>query len=143
MPSRASRGARRARLDYSAHPVRRRRSRAYPLWLYGSFALGLLILLACFLANVPLGQGYFILRYSPIVEFRLYRTLMVLPVGAAACGAVWALSHPGRRSYHVVGLGLLAAAMLGFGAWAWWAPPSAITRRSRRSCAVSRNVACT
>src|SRR4051812_3778412 len=112
MPSRTARNntKRESALSVSSRP---RRSRALPIWLYGSFALGLLILLACFFAGMPLGQGYFILRYSPLADVRLSRTLLVLPGGAMACGAVWALAHGDRRSHHVVGLGLLAVAMIG------------------------------
>ena len=80
--------------------------------------------LVLFRLHVPLGRpGQFEYLYSPIIELRLravpFALLagLVLVVGAALTGAtaVW------RRR---LGLGLVAAGVLGLGVWSYVAPPS-------------------
>src|SRR4051794_23485211 len=102
MTSRASRAGRARRDGGSAQTiklVRPPRSFALAAFLFGSAAVLLLALFVLFLSGVPLGQGYFILRYSPVAEWRLERTMPLVLVGESLiCGAVWTLAHRHLRS---------------------------------------------
>src|SRR4051794_32952164 len=130
MTSRASRAGRARRAGSTATTlVRPKRSFALLAWLLGSSVIVLLVLLVLFFSDVPLGQGYFILRYSPVADWRLERTMsLILVVGSLACGAVWALAHRHIRSYQVTGLVLLALAAVGAALWIPLGPPKPLNQ---------------
>jgi hypothetical protein len=107
-------------------------------FLFGSAAVVLLTLLVLFLSDVPLGQGYFILRYSPVAEWRLERTIpLVLVVESLACGAVWTLAHRHFRSYVLAGWVLLIIASAGAAAWIWWGPPKPLNQMTFNGTSLS------
>src|SRR3954462_5113620 len=103
------------------------RSRAIAGWLSLSFLIPFALLIALFTLKVPLGQGYFIYRYSPARDQRAIAAVYALPLGGVACAAVWMLAQRSvaRRR---IGLALLALAAIGAGAWGWLAPPQAMTQ---------------
>src|SRR5689334_24381354 len=120
MTSRASRAgrARRAGSAQTIPLLRPKRSFALEAWLIGSAVVALLALFVLFLTNLALGQGYFLIRYSPVAEWRLERTMpLVLLVGSLICGAVWTLAHRHLRAYVFTGLLLLVVASLGAAVW--------------------------
>jgi hypothetical protein len=141
MTSRASRAGRARRGGGSTQSItsaRPERSFAVAALLFGSATLVLLTLFVLFLSDVPLGQGYFLLRYSPVAEWRLERTMpLVLVVESLACGAVWTLAHRHLRSYVVTGLILLVMASVGAAAWIWWGPPRPLNQMTFNGTSMS------
>ena len=109
--------------------VKPRRSLALVAFLLGSSLLALGILFLLFLSDVRLGQGFFAVRYSPLPQWRLERTVVMLAVGACACGAAWALAQRGR-GYLVTGYVLLASALAGFAVFAWYGPPEPLSQHA-------------
>jgi hypothetical protein len=142
MTSRASRAGRERRaavLPYrSPAPTQRAKVRAFVVWLIAPAVLVLFALLALFFRDVPLGQGYFLLRYSPVADWRLERTMpLVLVVESLVCGAVWTLAHRHLRSYVLTGLVLLSLAGLGAAAWVWWGPPKPLNQMAFNGTSMS------
>jgi hypothetical protein len=141
MTSRASRAGRARRGGGSAPSItliQPKRSFVLGAILFGSAALVLLALLVLFLSDVPLGQGYFLVRYSPLAEWRLERTLpLVLVVESLICGAVWTLAHRHLRSYVFAGLVLLVIASVGAAAWIGWGPPKPLNQMTFNGTSLS------
>lgn len=91
--------------------------------LGAAFILPFAILLACAALEVPMGQGYFWFRYSPVRAERTLRALPAVALGGIAAGAVWTLAARRPRRDRLAAGTVLAAAAVGAGAWVWWAPP--------------------
>src|ERR1044072_9513433 len=100
-------------------------SRTVTTWLGGSFVLTLGALLFLIALRVPLGQGYFFYRYSPLRELRTIRVLPCLLIAAPAIGALGLVSLR-RTSGAVVLLALVVAETL----WIIWAPPRPVAQHS-------------
>lgn len=140
MTSRASRAGRARRGGGSAQSitVRPKRSFTFLALLLGSATVVLLTLFILFLSDVPLGQGYFIIRYSPVADWRLERTMpLVLIVEALVCGGVWTLAHRHLRTYVLTGLVLLVIASVSAAAWIWWAPPRPLNQMAFNGTSMS------
>jgi hypothetical protein len=140
MTSRASRAGR-AKRGGSAQSitfVRPRTSFLLIALLSGSATFVLLALLALFLSDVPLGQGYFLIRYSPFADWRLERTMpLVLVIASLVCGAVWTLAHRHLRPHVVTGFVLLVLASLAAAAWIAWAPPEPMNQMTFNGTSMS------
>src|SRR5205823_14499289 len=102
------------------------RSRTILALLGASFTFTLGAMLVLRALHVPLGQGYFVYRYSPLPETRTLRTFPLLLVAALACGAIHMLIRNRRRA----GTSLLLLAMLAAAAWVLWAPPRPLEQHS-------------
>src|SRR5206468_13063841 len=103
-------------------------SRAIAGWLSLSFLIPFALVLALYALKVPLGQGYFVYRYSPVRHLRAVGAVYSLPVTALACAAVWLLGRRGATQ-RGLGLALFIASVLAMAAWAWLAPPQAMTQQ--------------
>jgi hypothetical protein len=141
MTSRASRAGRAKRGGGSAQTIpiaRPKRSFVLLGLLLGSAVLFLLALLVLFLRDVPLGQGYFLIRYSPVADWRLERTMpLVLVVESLVCGAVWTLAHRHLRPHVVTGFVLFVLASLAAAGWIAWAPPEPINQMTFNGTSMS------
>jgi hypothetical protein len=103
------------------------RSRAIGGWLALSFVIPFAFLLILSSLDVQLGQGYFFFRYSQLRSIRTMRALPMVPIAGVFCGSVWMLSRA-ARARRLIGFALFFAALIGTGAWAWWAPPQPLTQ---------------
>src|SRR5438874_7389416 len=104
------------------------RSRAIAGWLSLSFVIPFAIVLILYALKIPLGQGYFVYRWSPVRELRVWGALAIVPVATGAGAAVWLLAKRAATARRA-GLALFITAIVVAGAWAWLAPPQAMTQQ--------------
>jgi hypothetical protein len=110
-------------------PVQPRSNRRIVLWLVGSSALVLVAVAVLRQADVQLGQGSFVYRYSQLNFVRLLRCIPALLLAAAGVGALWLWSRPQRDRRRLgAALAVLMAALLAV--WTWWGPPAPITQHT-------------
>ena len=109
-------------------PVTVARSRAIAGWLSISFVVPFALLLVLYALSVPLGQGYFRYRYSPVREMRSVRALAMLPVMGMACAGVWLLARR-AASARRAGAAVMVLAMIAAGVWGWLGPPEPLTQQ--------------
>jgi hypothetical protein len=108
--------------------TKRARSRAVAGWLSLSFVLPFIAILMLYARNIPLGQGYFLYRWSPVRELRAPAAVWIAPVILLACGAVWLAARKNvvaRRG----GIGLFFMTLVAAASWGWIAPPQAMTQQ--------------
>src|SRR5205823_8006980 len=103
------------------------RSRVIAGWISVSFVVPFAFLIVLHALRIPLGQGYFHYRYSPVRELRAPRAMAMLPVAAAAAAGVWLLARRSRNARRGGGV-LLVLSALAIGAWGWLGPPQAFTQ---------------
>jgi hypothetical protein len=108
-------------------PVAVPRSRAIAGWLSLSFVLPFAFILILFARGTPLGQGYFVYRWSPVRHLRAAGALWIIPAMALAGGAVWLMAGKSTNARRG-GLALFVLSVVAAGAWAWLAPPQAMTQ---------------
>src|SRR5881275_2218564 len=103
-------------------------SRAVLGWLSLSFVVPFLAILILYARHIPLGQGYFLYRWSPVRELRAPAAIWIVPVIALACGSIWLATRrtvaARRGAVALFGFAMVAAAI-----WAWLAPPQAMTQQ--------------
>jgi len=104
------------------------RSRAIIGWLSLSFVVPFIAILILYSRSIPLGQGYFLYRWSPVRELRAPAAVWIAPVIALACGAVWLATRKSITARRGA-VALFLASLVAAAAWAWLAPPQAMTQQ--------------
>ena len=104
------------------------RSRAIAGWLSISFVAPFAFILILYARNIPLGQGYFLYRWSPVRELRAPAAVWIAPVIGLACGAVW-LATRKTAGTRRGGVALFVVTVATLAAWSWLAPPQAMTQQ--------------
>jgi len=107
----------------AAHAPRGTRPSRLLGWaLFLSASLPVMFLLILRQWDVKLGQGAIYYRYSQLLPIRLWRCWPLVPIGAAAAGALWFLS----RGWRGAGSALACCVVIALACWTWWLPPHPI-----------------